>query len=325
MKLYLQLKKLTKKFHRNTAVQKLSLTVIKGELIAILGPSGCGKTTTLKMVGGFLKPDSGLIYLEGKDITDYPPNNRPTATVFQNYALFPHMNVIENIIYGLKYKDIHKKRAIQRGKEMLKMMGIEQYHSKNVNQLSGGERQRVALARAIIMDPAVLLLDEPLSNLDAKLKFKMRKEIQEIHSRIGVTTLYVTHDQEEALSIADRIVVMNEGRVEQVGKPEEVYYSPANHFVADFIGKINVIDKGEKKIFIRPEHIKILKKDGEYRGEILNRHFMGAYDIYYIDIGDNIIQVNVYNYEKKKWEKGEKVYVSFSKEKTRSFKTGKGG
>ncbi len=310
--MYLQLKQLTKRFDSTTAVKDLSIDVDEGELVSILGPSGCGKTTTLKMVGGFISPSNGSVILEGTDITNNPPDQRPTSTVFQSYALFPHMNVIENVTYGLKFKDISREQALAKGEEMLEMIGLIHYRDKDISQLSGGEQQRVALARSLVMNPKVLLLDEPLSNLDAKLRVRMRKEIKELQSRLGITMLYVTHDQEEALSISDKIVVINQGKVMQIGTPEEIYHYPKNKFVAEFIGRTNIIEnKNNEEFIIRPEYVKISENNTCYQGEIVQKQFVGMFITYFIDLGDTIIQSDVLSKEDKGWEIGEEIYISF--------------
>lgn len=311
--MFLHLKELTKSFGKNIAVNNFNLKVDKGELISILGPSGCGKTTTLKMVGGFTKVDRGKVILDGKNINKYSPDQRPTSTVFQSYALFPHMNVLENVTYGLKFKNIGKKDRKYKGKEVLELVGLKNYDLKKINKLSGGEQQRVALARALIMNPKVLLLDEPLSNLDAKLRIKMRKEIKEIQSELGITTLYVTHDQEEALSMADRIVVMKNGEIRQVDIPENIYNSPAEKFVADFIGRANFIELDDKKIFVRPENIKLSKNKGKYEAIVKQKHFMGAYTTYFLLFNDRYIQVDYFGKNENTIVIGEKVYLDFNK------------
>lgn len=223
------------------AVDSVSLTVNEGELITFLGPSGCGKTTTLRMVAGFELPSSGRITIQGKDMTNTPVNKRGIGFMFQTYALFPHMSVYNNVAYGLKARG-EKDRAIRtKVREALQLVGLEKTEHRFPNQLSGGEQQRVALARVIVMEPSLLLMDEPLSNLDAKLRIHMRTEIRKIQQALGITCLYVTHDQSEALTMADRIVIMNKGKVEQIGTPFEIYSNPQSVFVADFIGQANIV------------------------------------------------------------------------------------
>jgi len=224
-----------------TAVDHVSVAIEKGELVTLLGPSGCGKTTTLRLIAGFEFPTSGIIRLDGKVINDEPPHKRDMSMVFQSYAIFPHLNVFENTAYGLKVQrrpraEIQKRVA--RALELVELTGLE---NRAPNQLSGGQQQRVALARALIMEPKVLLMDEPLSNLDAKLREQMRTEIRRIQKRLGITTVYVTHDQVEAMTLSDRIVIINNGRVEQIGTPTEVYRRPQTRFVADFIGRANFV------------------------------------------------------------------------------------
>ena len=306
--MYVKLIGLSKSFEEKEAVNNFNLTINKGDLISLLGPSGCGKTTTLKMIGGFLKPDSGKIIIDDIDISELPSNKRPVATVFQSYALFPNMNVINNVIYGLKFKKIKKQQAIQMGEEILVNMDLIDCKNKNINELSGGQQQRVALARALILNPKVLLLDEPLSNLDAKLRMKMREEIKQIQKKFNVTMIFVTHDQEEALSISDKIVVMSDGKVEQIGTPEEVYTSPANEFVADFIGRVNIINIEGKKTFIRPEEFIISTKSGDIKGEIINKQYRGAITTYFVSADNNILQVDYMNEDK--FNIGEFVYLS---------------
>lgn len=313
--MYLQLKELSKSYKKIQAVKYLDLELDKGELLSILGPSGCGKTTTLRMVGGFIAPDHGRVIIEGQDITQMPPNLRPTATVFQSYALFPHMNVLENVSYSLKFKGLKRKQILKKGEEMLDMVGLKHYRYQSINQLSGGEQQRVALARALIMNPKVLLLDEPLSNLDAKLRIKMRKEIKDLQSAMEITTLYVTHDQEEALSISDRLVVMNEGSVEQIGRPQEIYRHPQNSFVADFIGRTNFISGTDDQLLaVRPEQIIVSDTEGSMSGQVIQKQFTGAYVTYFLDINGSVIQADIPDARDKKWEKGNKLFISFEEE-----------
>ena len=244
-KLALDLNDVTKTFQKDdgyiTAVDKVSLQVEEGEMVTFLGPSGCGKTTTLRMVAGFELPTSGSITIRGSDMTNTPVNKRKIGFVFQNYALFPHMSVYNNVAYGLKARGEKDKDIRDKVRDALVMVGLVDTENRYPSQLSGGEQQRVALARVIVMEPNLLLMDEPLSNLDAKLRIHMRTEIRRLQKKLGITCLYVTHDQSEALSMADRIVVMNKGKVEQVGTAFEIYSNPQSLFVADFIGQANII------------------------------------------------------------------------------------
>ncbi|MHC5113917.1 MAG: ABC transporter ATP-binding protein [Planctomycetota bacterium] len=235
------LQNLTKRFGDTTAVDAVDLEIADNELFFLLGPSGCGKTTLLRMIAGFIEPTSGRITLGGRDVTAVPPNKRNTGMVFQSYALWPHMSVADNVGYGLKIRKVPADERAQRIRTALETVQMEALGDRKPNQLSGGQQQRVALARALVVEPSVLLLDEPLSNLDAKLRLSMRSEIRRICKSAGITTVYVTHDQKEALSMADRVAVLDRGRVVQVGAPRELYEKPASRFVADFLGETNFL------------------------------------------------------------------------------------
>ncbi|MFR1676550.1 MAG: ABC transporter ATP-binding protein, partial [Fusobacterium sp.] len=307
--MYLRIENLRKIFEENRGIEKINFSIEKGELISLLGPSGCGKTTLLNIIGGFLKPDNGKIYLEDRDITDIPPEKRDISTVFQSYALFPHMNVLENIKYGLKYKKLTKKEQNELALEYLKIVGLDGYEKKSIQELSGGQQQRVALARALVLYPKVLLLDEPFSNLDAKLKISMREELKELQKNLKISMIFVTHDQEEALSISDKVVVMNNGKIEQIGTPEEIYYSPINEYVANFIGKSNFILKDGAKKLIRPENIKI-EKNQKGSWEVINKEFMGAYTILKIRNGIEELYVNIQGEKGREYKLGDLVEIS---------------
>ncbi len=242
----LELTHINKYFGKSHVIKDVNLSFDKGEFITFLGPSGCGKTTLLRMIAGFYEPDEGEILLNGKNIERVPPYNRNTAMVFQEYALFPHMNVFENVAYGLKVKHKPAAEIESRVKEALSLMQLVGMEKRFPNQMSGGQQQRVAVARALVMNPELLLLDEPLSNLDAKLRESVRVELRDIQQKMGLSTIYVTHDQSEALSMSDRIVVLKDGVVHQVGTPQEIYFQPKTAFVADFIGTTNLISvKGD--------------------------------------------------------------------------------
>ena len=223
-------------------LDNVSINIRKGEFVTILGPSGCGKTTLLRILGGFLHPDEGRVLLEGKDITGMPPYQRPMNTVFQRYALFPHLDVYDNVAFGLKLQNIPERDIDKRVRRVLKLVSMSDYEDRDVNSLSGGQQQRVAIARAIINQPKVLLLDEPLAALDLKMRKDMQIELREMHQELGITFIYVTHDQEEALTLSDTIIVMDEGRIQQIGRPKDIYDEPCNSFVADFIGDSNILD-----------------------------------------------------------------------------------
>ena len=271
----LSFKDITARYDTFTALSGLSLELRDGELMTLLGPSGCGKTTTLKVAGGFIVPDEGQVLLDGEDITSLPPERRPTSTVFQNYALFPHMSVGENVAYGLRVRGVPKRERRLRAEEELERVGLGGYAGARVQELSGGQQHRVALARSLILNPAVLLLDEPLSSLDARLRQRMRIEIRELQHKIGITTLYVTHDREEAISISDRISIMREGRLIQTGAPEEVYFSPTDDFVRDFIGDSFPVNLNGRRVLLRPDQV-IPCPNGKFTGRLVTREFLGV-------------------------------------------------
>src|SRR6476661_7683816 len=241
---FLDLTNVRKSFAQSTAVENFNLQVERGEFVSFLGPSGCGKTTTLRMVAGFETPTSGAIKINGVDVTNTPPNQRQVGMVFQSYALFPNMTVADNIGFGLKVKRQPASAIKSRVDEMLKIIHMSEFGGRYPYQMSGGQQQRVALARALAIQPQVLLLDEPLSALDAKIRISLRNEIRAIQRQLGITTIYVTHDQEEALSLSDRVVVMSDGRIEQIGTPFEIYNYPSTTFVASFVGTLNLVDAG---------------------------------------------------------------------------------
>jgi putative spermidine/putrescine transport system ATP-binding protein len=239
---FLRIEGLSKSFTDRPAVNDLNIAISQGEFVAFLGPSGCGKTTTLRMIAGFIKNDAGAIYLDGRRIDQLPSRRRETAMVFQDYALFPNMTIFDNVAFGLRMRKTPKQEIARRVREVLDVVQLSNVEKKYPKELSGGMRQRVALARAIVVGPRVLLLDEPLSNLDAKLRKTVRRELREIHERLGITTVLVTHDLEEAFSLGDRVVVMNAGQIEQYSTPQEIYSQPANTFVADFVGHTNLVE-----------------------------------------------------------------------------------
>ncbi|WP_304322368.1 polyamine ABC transporter ATP-binding protein [Phocaeicola plebeius] len=238
----IEVKGVSKFFGEKTALDNINLSIKKGEFVTILGPSGCGKTTLLRLIAGFQTASEGVIRIAGEEITQTPPHKRPVNTVFQKYALFPHLNVYDNIAFGLKLKKMPKDTVLKKVKAALKMVGMTDYEYRDVNSLSGGQQQRVAIARAIVNEPEVLLLDEPLAALDLKMRKDMQMELKEMHKTLGITFVYVTHDREEALTLSDTIVVMSEGRIQQIGTPTDIYNEPINSFVADFIGESNILN-----------------------------------------------------------------------------------
>ena len=260
----LELKGLSKVLGGRVIIDNLDLQVKKGEMVSLLGPSGCGKTTTLRMIAGFLIPDNGTVTLAGKDVTTIGPEKRPSAMVFQNYALWPHMTVFKNVAYPLKVRKMSKAEIEKRVHDVLGVVNLMHHKDSRPAQISGGEQQRVALARALVQEPDILLLDEPLSNLDAKLRVKVREDIRDLQRRLGITTVIVTHDQDEALSISDRIAVMKEGKIEQFDTPQDIYDKPATEYVANFIGSLNryegsysqgQISTGSDVVGVRPEDV----------------------------------------------------------------------
>ena len=239
----IKIENISKSFGEKVVLDNINLDIKRGEFVTLLGPSGCGKTTLLRMLAGFTRPDEGgVIMMEGKNILAMPPHKRPLNTVFQRYALFPHLNVYENIAFGLKLKKVDSKEIDQRVRKALKMVSMTDYEDRDVNSLSGGQQQRVAIARAIVNQPQVLLLDEPLAALDLKMRKDMQMELKQMHEALGITFIYVTHDQEEALTLSDTIVVMSEGKIQQIGTPTDIYNEPTNSFVADFIGESNILN-----------------------------------------------------------------------------------
>jgi spermidine/putrescine transport system ATP-binding protein len=291
-------------FGDKEVLDNVSLAVRKGEFVTILGPSGCGKTTLLRIVAGFQKSSEGMISIAGTDVTETPPHRRPVNTVFQKYALFPHLNVFQNIAFGLNLKKMDKELIRKKVKKVLKMVSMTDYEERDVDSLSGGQQQRVAIARAIVNEPEVLLLDEPLAALDLKMRKDMQMEIKAMHKKLGITFVYVTHDQEEALTLSDTIVVMSEGKIQQIGTPTEIYNEPANAFVADFIGESNIlngtmihdslvefaghrfecVDKGfapnePVDVVVRPEDIYIfeLSDKAQFSGKVTSSIFKGVH------------------------------------------------
>src|SRR5699024_5175975 len=292
-----------KKYDEMTILDNLNLDIKKNEFLTLLGPSGCGKTTTLKIIAGLEYSDEGKVLFQGKEMNEIPPYQRPVNTVFQKYALFPHMNIYENIAFGLKIKKLPKEEIDRKVKEMIKLVALESYEKRSIESLSGGQQQRIAIARALVNEPKVLLLDEPLGALDLKLRQEMQTELKRIQQKLGITFIFVTHDQEEALSMSDTIVVMNKGKIQQMGTPEDIYNEPKNSFVARFIGESNIfdgimlddfkvefcgkvfdcVDKGFEKnenieVVIRPEDIKMVEpNEGMLKGIVTSTVFKGVH------------------------------------------------
>jgi putative spermidine/putrescine transport system ATP-binding protein len=282
---FLALDKLSKTFGTHKAVDGLSVSVEKGEFVALLGPSGCGKTTTLQMIAGFVEPTSGAIRLEGRDLLAVKPARRGLGIVFQSYALFPHMTVVENVAFGLEMQGVAAAERTRRVAETLELVGLAAFAARFPRQLSGGQQQRVALARALVIRPQILLLDEPLSNLDAKLREEMQIELRQIQRTVGTTTILVTHDQAEAMALSDRIVVMNQGRAEQIGPPHEAYERPATPFVSNFLGKTNLVNGAT----VRPEKISFGMSG--LAGKVRTRIFQGNHWLYQVDTAAGLVTV----------------------------------
>lgn len=271
-------------YNNQRVVDDINLTVEDGEFVVLLGPSGCGKSTTLKMIAGLVEPEVGQIELDGNDITELTPGQRKLAMVFQSYALFPHLTVAENILFGLQARKVDKQEQQKRLKSVVELVDLGPQLSKKPGQLSGGQCQRVALARAIVAEAKLCLMDEPLSNLDAKLRDEMRTEIRALQQRLGMSVIYVTHDQVEAMSMADKIVLMNGGKVEQIGNPEALYSQPSSPFVAQFIGTppMNIVPRGDALVGIRPEHIEITEQG--MAAKVIGCDYHGADTIVLADI-----------------------------------------
>ncbi len=306
-----ELKNISIAFGQEQVLNQLNLSIKDGEFVTLLGPSGCGKTTTLRIIAGFATPDEGDILFDGESIVNVPAHKRQVNTIFQRYALFPHLNVYENIAFGLRVKKIPEKEIKERVSEIIKLVNLEGFEKRNINKLSGGQQQRVAIARAVVNRPKVLLLDEPLAALDLKLRKDMQVELKNIQKSLGITFVFVTHDQEEALTLSDTVVVMNEGNVQQIGTPKDIYNEPQNAFVADFIGESNILagvmrndflaefsgkkftclDKGFDKdelvdIVVRPEDVDIVPPSmGMLEGEVTSVTFLGVHYEIIVDIG----------------------------------------
>ena len=326
------------------AVKDNSLVIEPGEFVTLLGPSGCGKTTTLRMIAGFESPDEGEIYLGDEAINALTPNKRDTAMVFQSYALLPHYNVFDNVAYGLKLRHVPKEEIRERVMKILDLVELTGMEGRMTNQLSGGQQQRVALARALVIEPSVLLFDEPLSNLDAKLRVTMRTEIRRIQQEVGITAIYVTHDQSEAMALSDRIIIMRSGVVEQIGSPQEIYYHPVNEFVADFIGEANFLKSRlealsdnraqlnvsgdichaapvpgmevgkDYTIVLRPEAAS-LAEEGGLPCKVVLSCFMGSYQNYHVKVGDTLVKLTDPNPKNKRiYKVGERCRLVFDPE-----------
>lgn len=308
--MYLEVRGLSKKYEEKEALKDVSFSVGEREIVCILGPSGCGKTTILQLLGGFVTADAGQVRLDGAEITKTRAEERPIATVFQSYGLFPHKTVIENVIYGLKFKKVSRKDAIAEGMKMLEILNLEGYENKRVTELSGGEQQRVALGRSLIIRPKLLLLDEPFSNLDAQIKSFMRAELLRIRDIFSITTLFVTHDQEDAFTIADRIILMNEGNIEQMDTARNLYTMPQTGFALDFIG--SSVRTGD--IYVRPEGVKPGNEGDAETGIITGKLFKGAFIEYTVQVqNESYLMLRLSS--DREWEPGDQIFVNVERRK----------
>ena len=314
MSIAIRLSKVAKSFGDVKAVDGVDLEIADGEFFAMLGPSGSGKTTVLRLIAGFELPDSGLIEIDGVDVSQTPPFNRDVNTVFQDYALFPHMTVLDNVEYGLKVKKVAKEERQVRARKALQRVKLEGYEARKPAQLSGGQRQRVALARALVNEPKVLLLDEPLGALDLQLRHEMQVELKELQRDVGITFIFVTHDQEEALTMADRIAVFHAGNIVQMGTAREIYEQPNSEFVAGFVGISNLLHRDQKVISIRPEKIKLGQVgDRVYSGLVASVMFLGALTRINVVIGEDTLTLLAENDGTQEFpEVGEQIKVSWN-------------
>lgn len=314
----LQLKNINKFYDEKQILKSIDLDVERGEFLTLIGPSGCGKTTTLRIIGGFEKPDSGEVIFDGKDISNIPPNERNINTVFQNYALFPHLNVFDNVAFGLRIKKTKESEIKKKVENALALVDLENYGNRDISRLSGGQKQRVAIARALVNEPEIILFDEPLGALDLKLRKRMQIELKNIQQEVGITFIYVTHDQEEALSMSDKIAVMNKGIIEQYGTPQHIYEEPVNAFVANFLGDSNIfrgkmvdrskvnflnhdypcVDRVEPgkdvSVMLRPEYL-YLSENANLKGKVVRSMFKGTY--YDIRVSGDDFSINVHHPE----------------------------
>jgi len=311
----LEIVNMTKLYKTGDGVRNINLTIQEGELVTLLGPSGCGKTTILRTIGGFLDVDGGDVRIAGQSIIHLPPEKRPTAMVFQAYNLWPHMKVYDNLEFGLKLRKVPRQERARRIAEMMalvKMSGMEQ---KYPGQMSGGQQQRVAIARSLLLKPQVLLLDEPFSALDAKIRQQMREELRKIQTDLNITVAFVTHDQEEAMALSDRVVVMNKGAIEQEGSPQDIYHRPKSRYVADFIGEMNFLQLADNKVLaVRPEHVQVSQgKGGELDGYVRTIMMLGHYIEMTVDTDYGIVKTFIGDEQARQYGRGDAVALRFNR------------
>ncbi|ENQ3079504.1 ABC transporter ATP-binding protein [Bacillus sp. WLY-B-L8] len=321
MKNIIKVEAVEKHFGDQVIIPPLSLDIKEGEFVTILGPSGCGKTTLLRMIAGFEKPTKGVISLDDETINDLPPYKRHMNLVFQHYALFPHMTVEKNIRFGLKMQKVSEAEQQERAEEAMRLTQLTEFRNRKPSKLSGGQQQRVAIARAIVNNPRVLLLDEPLGALDFKLRKDLQRELKNLQRNLGITFIYVTHDQEEAMSMSDRIVVMNKGHIEQIGTPKEIYHKPKTLFVATFIGENNIVQRGETYVAVRPENVKVRSVEDSsseryHFGHIEDIEFVGNMEKLYIrdEKTGELFMAYQSAEEAMQWNIGDNVSVGWEKE-----------
>lgn len=312
-KVKLEIKNMAKKYDNGDGVENINLKIYEGEIVTFLGPSGCGKSTILRTIGGFMDVTSGDILIDGNSIVGLSPENRPTAMVFQSYNLWPHMTIYENLAFGMKLRKIPKKTIDEDIKNILALVSMSGCEKKYPSQLSGGQQQRIAIARSLLLKPSLLLLDEPFSALDAKIRQQMREELKRIQSELGITVIFVTHDQEEAMAISHRIVVMNKGKFDQIGTPDEIYDKPATLHVASFIGEMNFIDQGNTTIAVRPEDLLLTKEEGDMEGTVETVMLMGHYVLMTAKVGDSIVKCFVNREQGDHLREGMKVNLKIGK------------
>ena len=312
-KVKLEIRNMAKKYDNGDGVENINLKVYEGEIVTFLGPSGCGKSTILRAIGGFEDVTGGDILIDGKSIVGLAPENRPTAMVFQSYNLWPHMTIYENLAFGLKFRKVPKKTMDEDIKKILELVSMSGSEKKYPSQLSGGQQQRIAIARSLLLKPSLLLLDEPFSALDAKIRQQMREELKRIQSELGITVIFVTHDQEEAMAVSHRIVVMNKGKFDQVGTPDEIYDYPATLHVASFIGEMNFIKQDGVTLAVRPEDLTVTEEKGDMQGVVSTVMLMGHYVQMTAMVGDDIVKCFINRNQAEQLKEGNVVNLKIGK------------
>lgn len=309
-----QIQKMSKTYENGDGVKAIDLTIHEGEILTLLGPSGCGKSTILRCLGGFQPIDEGRIVIDGEDVTTTPPEKRPTSMVFQSYNLWNHMTVYENLAFGLKLRKLPKGKIKEQISDMLTLLGLPDVAKKFPNQLSGGQQQRIAIGRSLLLDPSVLLLDEPYSALDAKIRQQMREELKRIQKETGVTVVFVTHDQEEAMALSNRIVVMEQGKIAQIGTPSEIYDAPKSRYIASFIGEMNFFKENNGlEIAFRPEDALLSATSGTYQGQIKQLMPVGHYSVATILYQRKLLKIYLAKGDSNKFEEEQQVYFTIQK------------